>query len=255
MQLYKLKDHIFLTQSLFEILSHFFCFSLLFSGSCSLEFSRFPYEAHAECLDIATNSLSSVASLSCCRSALFSLFQAMAIRSNQTRSIFLDPAEAQECVNSFKSLHNRTGLSICELQNFISSSVDNSCSKDIDSVINLIGVENFDAFKSNCSALSSPNHSDDACLNCVIPYRQSLRSLREIDNKNGKGCGEALLLSLASASIDPPQWIHGTFSCLWNEIGNCCSICSCLFSMFLKNCKTYIFFPFWQSRIFSLWQA
>ena len=59
---------------------------------------------------------------SCCHSALQSLLQAMAIRANKSRSVFLELNEAQDCTNTFQNLHNRTNLSTCELRDFISSS-------------------------------------------------------------------------------------------------------------------------------------
>ncbi|KAK9275365.1 hypothetical protein L1049_022629 [Liquidambar formosana] len=204
----------------------FFFFSLIFlcnphkihSSTCTLDFSQFPYEAQAECFDIAASSFPVLSAQTCCRSALQSLFQSMAISANKSRSTFLEPAEAQDCSTTFQSLHNRIDLSSCGLQNFISASTINSCSKDVDSVINALGNERYNALQSNCGGLSSANYSDDACFNCLGSYRESLQALREADGSNGRGCGEALLVSLASSNIDSPNWVHGTFSCLWDEI-------------------------------------
>ncbi|KAJ6958236.1 hypothetical protein NC653_040013 [Populus alba x Populus x berolinensis] len=92
----------------------------------------------------------------------------MAIRANKSRSIFLELNEAQDCTNTFQNLHNRTNLSTCELQDFISSSkTPNLCSKDVDSAMNLLGVERFSALQSNCNNLSTSNYNDDiACYSC-----------------------------------------------------------------------------------------
>ena len=52
-----------------------------------------------------------------------------------------------------------------------------------------------------------------------MSYRQSLQALRKGDSSNGNRCNEALLVSLAGSNVDSKNWIQGTFSCLWNEIG------------------------------------
>ncbi|XP_059635872.1 probable serine/threonine-protein kinase PBL8 [Cornus florida] len=192
---------------------------LVKTSTCSLDFNQFPYELHGECLDTTTNFVAYQTMQSCCRSALLSIFQAMAVRANHSRSIFLDSAQAQDCVITFQSLHNKTDISKCELQHFISSTGKNLCSKDVDSVINSLGVEGYSSFQSNCnSLLNSTNYGDDACFDCLESYRQALNALKERDGTDGKGCAEALLVSLASSDIDSPTWVHGTFSCLEDEI-------------------------------------
>ncbi|CAK7338214.1 unnamed protein product [Dovyalis caffra] len=144
----------------------------------------------------------------------------MAIRANKSRSIFLELTEAQDCTNTFQNLHNKTNLSICKLEDFISSSkTPNLCSKDVDSVIDLLGAERFNALQSNCKNLSASNYNDDACYSCVLSYRESLQALKQSgDIPNGEKCGEALLVSLSSTDADSANWIPGIFSCLWNEI-------------------------------------
>ncbi|KAI5557273.1 hypothetical protein BDE02_18G092400 [Populus trichocarpa] len=191
---------------------------MAFSCACSLDFNKFPYEAHSECLGVANVKDSTMQS--CCHSALQSLFQAMAIRANKSRSIFLELNEAQDCTKTFQNLHNRTNLSTCELQDFISSSkTPNLCSKDVDSLINLLGVERFSALQSNCNNLSTSNYNDDACYSCVMSYRSSLQALKQSgDSPNGEYCGEALLLSLLSTATDSANSIPRIFSCLWGEI-------------------------------------
>ena len=52
-----------------------------------------------------------------------------------------------------------------------------------------------------------------------MSYRQSLQALRKGDSSNGNRCNEALLVSLAGSDVDSQNWVQGTFSCLWNEIG------------------------------------
>ncbi|XP_038699710.1 probable receptor-like protein kinase At1g80640 [Tripterygium wilfordii] len=189
---------------------------LIDPGTCSLDFNRFPYEPHSECFD---NAIRPLTTQPCCRSALQSLFQAMTVRANQSRSKFLEATEAQDCSESFQALHNRTNLSICEIQGFISSSTPpNLCSKSTDSVISVLGVERFSDFKSNCKGLSTSNYSDDACFNCLVSYKQSLEAFGEGDSS--KWCPEALLVSLASGDVESPNWVPATFSCLWNEINN-----------------------------------
>ncbi|XP_031266320.1 cysteine-rich receptor-like protein kinase 26 [Pistacia vera] len=107
----------------------------------------------------------------------------MAIRTNQSNSIFLEPSEAQD-------------------------------------FINVLGKEKYSSFRSDCQGLSEENYSDDACFNCVVSFRESLKILEEKtrDNSERKECGEALLLSLVSSDVNSPNWVPGTFSCLWNEI-------------------------------------
>ncbi|XP_061951915.1 probable serine/threonine-protein kinase PBL8 [Populus nigra] len=191
-----------------------------YTSACSLDFNKFPYEAHSECLGVAN--VKDSAMQSCCHSALQSLFQAMAIRANKSGSIFLELNEAQDCTKTFQNLHNRTNLSTCELQDFISSSkTPNLCSKDVDSLINLLGVERFGALQSNCNNLSTSNYNDDACYSSVMSFRSSLQALKQSgDSPNGEYCGEALLLSLSSTATDSANSIPRIFSCLWGEIGN-----------------------------------
>ncbi|KAG6625660.1 hypothetical protein CIPAW_16G113700 [Carya illinoinensis] len=173
---------------------YFFLFIFIFlcipceinSSSCSLNFSQFPYEAHNDCFGIAAGSISSPVMRSRCSSALRSFFQAIAIKTNQSGSIFLQMDEAQDCFNTFQSLHQRTNLNKCEIQQFISSSTPNLCSKGVDSITNFLG--------------------------------QSLQALKEGDSSNGQWCAEALLVSLASSDVNTPNWVYGTFSCLWSEI-------------------------------------
>ncbi|XP_057969781.1 probable receptor-like protein kinase At1g80640 isoform X2 [Malania oleifera] len=171
---------------------HFFfpCFFFFFvlsnsqntnSSTCTLDFTRFPYEPHGDCFDTATSSASAPSTRSCCGQALQSLFQAMTVRANHSQSIFLDPSQAEACITTFQKLHNKSTniLSKCTLQDFISSSgTDLRCSR----------------------------HSVN-----VVSYRQALQAL-------GEGCAEALLISLASSDTDSANWVHGTFSCLWDEI-------------------------------------
>lgn len=52
-----------------------------------------------------------------------------------------------------------------------------------------------------------------------MSYRQSAQALKKGDSSNGNRCNEALLVSLASSDVDSQNWVQGTFSCLWNEIG------------------------------------
>ncbi|KAG2665102.1 hypothetical protein I3760_16G114200 [Carya illinoinensis] len=167
---------------------------------------QFPYEAHNDCFGIAAGSISSPVMRSCCSSALQSFFQAIAIKTNQSGSIFLQMDEAQDCFNTFQSLHQRTNLNKCEIQQFISSSTPNLCSKGVDSITNFLGFERYSAVY------------DETCFNCVCSYRQSLQALKEGDSSNGQRCAEALLVRLASSDVNTPNWVYGTFSCLWSEI-------------------------------------
>ncbi|ONH98684.1 hypothetical protein PRUPE_7G261800 [Prunus persica] len=179
--------------------------------------SKFPYEAQSQCFDLAEGSFTPLVMQSCCSSALQSLYQAMTIKASQSRSIFLEFAEAQNCTNIFQNLHHRTNINNCDLQDFISSSTPNLCSNNVDSVIGLLGVDMYNALRSNCKGLSSSNHSDEACFDCVVSYKQSLQALKE-RNRSGNRCAEALLVSLASSDAQSPNLVRGTFSCLWNEI-------------------------------------
>ncbi|KAB2618787.1 protein STRUBBELIG-RECEPTOR FAMILY 8-like [Pyrus ussuriensis x Pyrus communis] len=182
------------------------------SSACTLDFTRFPYEAQSECFDM------DAAASSCCSSALQSLFQAMTLKSNQSRSIFLNFLEAQNCTNIFENLHNRINLNKCELQDFISSSTRDLCSNNVDQIVDLIGVESYNELRFNCKDLSSRNHSDEVCFDCVFSYRKTLQALKERNRSSDKGCAEALLVSLASSDVQSPNFVQGAFSCLWNEI-------------------------------------
>ncbi|XP_065638777.1 G-type lectin S-receptor-like serine/threonine-protein kinase At1g61480 isoform X3 [Quercus suber] len=188
------------------------------SSTCKLNFSQFPYEAQSECFDIAANSVPSSVTKACCSSALQSLFKAMAIEANHSGSIFLELAEAKDCSNTFQNLHQSSNLAKCELQDLISSSTAELCSSTIDAIISFLGIERYNAFRSNCTNLYANNYSDETCFNCVMSYRQSLQALRKGDSSNGNRCNEALLVSLASSDVDSQNWVQGTFSCLWNEI-------------------------------------
>ncbi|KAK7838706.1 protein strubbelig-receptor family 8 [Quercus suber] len=190
------------------------------SSTCKLNFSQFPYEAQSECFDIAANSVPSSVTKACCSSALQSLFKAMAIEANHSGSIFLELAEAKDCSNTFQNLHQSSNLAKCELQDLISSSTAELCSSTIDAIISFLGIERYNAFRSNCTNLYANNYSDETCFNCVMSYRQSLQALRKGDSSNGNRCNEALLVSLASSDVDSQNWVQGTFSCLWNEIEN-----------------------------------
>ncbi|KAL6274998.1 hypothetical protein ACE6H2_025690 [Prunus campanulata] len=190
---------------------------MISSSTCTFDFTRFPYEAQSQCFDLAEGSFTPLVMQSCCSSALQSLYQAMTIKASQSRSMFLEFAEAQNCTNIFQNLHHRANLNNCDLQDFISSSTPNLCSNNVDSVIGLLGVDMYNALRSNCKGLSSSNHSDEACFNCVVSYRQSLQALKE-RNRSGNRCAEALLVSLASSDAQSPNLVRGTFSCLWNEI-------------------------------------
>lgn len=184
-----------------------------------MNFSQFPYEAQSECFDIAANSVPSSVMKACCSSALQSLFKAMAIEANHSGSIFLQLPEAKDCSNTFQNLHQSSNLAKCELQDLISSSTAELCSSNIDSIISFLGIERYNAFRSNCTNLYASNYSDETCFNCVTSYRQSLQALKKGDSSNGNRCNEALLVSLASSDVDSQNWVQGTFSCLWNEIG------------------------------------
>lgn len=182
-----------------------------------MDFTRFPYEAQSQCFDLAEGSFTPLVMQSCCSSALQSLYQAMTIKASQSRSIFLEFAEAQNCTNIFQNLHHRTNINNCDLQDFISSSTPNLCSNNVDSVIGLLGVDMYNALRSNCKGLSSSNHSDEACFDCVVSYRESVQALKE-RNRSGNRCAEAVLVSLASSDAQSPNLVRGIFSCLWNEI-------------------------------------
>ncbi|KAJ7955631.1 proline-rich receptor-like protein kinase PERK15 [Quillaja saponaria] len=188
------------------------------SCTCTLDFGQFPYEAHSECFDITAGSFQFIGMDSCCSSALQSVLKAIALKSNRSRSIFLESAEAQNCSSTFQNYHPKTHLAKCNLQDFISSSTPNLCSNNIDSIRYLIGNERFNAFQSNCKGLSFINYTDDACYNFVQAYRQSLQVLKNSDSSNGERCPEALLVSLASSDVNSPNRVQGTLSCLWNEI-------------------------------------
>ncbi|KAM2755077.1 hypothetical protein PS2_017136 [Malus domestica] len=143
------------------------------SSACTLDFTRFPFEAQSKCFDM------DAAASSCCSSALQSLFQAMTLKSSQSRSIYLEISEAQNCTNIFENLHNRINLNKCELQDFISSSTRDLCSNNVDQIIDLIGVETYNELRFNCKDLSSRNHRDEVCFDCVVSYRKTLQVLKE----------------------------------------------------------------------------
>ncbi|KAM1089715.1 hypothetical protein ACFX1X_017717 [Malus domestica] len=182
------------------------------SSACTLDFTRFPFEAQSKCFDM------DAAASSCCSSALQSLFQAMTLKSSQSRSIYLEISEAQNCTNIFENLHNRINLNKCELQDFISSSTRDLCSNNVDQIIDLIGVETYNELRFNCKDLSSRNHRDEVCFDCVVSYRKTLQVLKERNRASDKRCAEALLVSLASSDVQSTNFVQGTFSCLWNEI-------------------------------------
>ncbi|CAN6540605.1 unnamed protein product [Malus baccata var. baccata] len=182
------------------------------SSACTLDFTRFPYEAQSECFDM------DAADSSCCSSALQSLFQAMTLKSSQSRSIYLEILEAQNCTTIFENLHNRINLNKCELQDLISSSTRDLCSINVDQIIDLVGVETYNELRFNCKDLSSRNHRDEVCFDCVVSYRKTLQALKERNRSSDKRCAEALLVSLASSDVQSPNFVQGTFSCLWNEI-------------------------------------
>uniref|UniRef100_A0A7N2R064 Protein kinase domain-containing protein n=1 Tax=Quercus lobata TaxID=97700 RepID=A0A7N2R064_QUELO len=150
------------------------------SRTCKLNFSQFPYEAQSECFDIAANSVPSSVMKACCGLALQSLFKAMAIEANHSGSIFLQLAEAKDCSNTFQNLHQSSNLAKCELQDLISSSTAELCSSTIDAIISFLGIERYNAFRSNCTNLYASNYSDETCFNCVMSYRQSLQALRKV---------------------------------------------------------------------------
>lgn len=185
---------------------------------------------------------------SCCDSALQYIFRAMAIRSNQSNSIFLEPFEAQDCIVAFQNLHQRINLSRCQFQDLLSSSALNPCTDNIDSVINVLGIEKYTSFQSTCQDLSGKNYSDDACFNCAVSFRDSQKILEEKtgDNPEGKQCGEALLLGLASSDVNSPNWVPGIFSCLWNEIRK-----DNFSSIFLRNDFIFQFFQVLRFLILS----
>ena len=186
----------------------------------------------------------------CCGSALQSLFKAMAIEANHSGSIFLQLAEAKDCSNTFQNLHQSSNLAKCELQDLIYSSTAELCSSTIDAIISFLGIERYNAFRSNCTNLYASNYSDETCFNCVMSYRQSLQALRKGDSSNGNRCNEALLVSLASSDVDSQNWVRGTFSCLWNEIGKISQFSfmehipfHCLVWMFLFPCVSEFSWP------------
>lgn len=60
-----------------------------------------------------------------------------------------------------------------------------------------------------------------------MSYRQSLQALvmKQSDGSYGRygeaGCDDkALLVSLVSSNAGSLNWVYGTFSYLWDEIGN-----------------------------------
>ncbi|KAF8400528.1 hypothetical protein HHK36_013827 [Tetracentron sinense] len=194
------------------------------SSTCTLDFKQFPYEAGGECIDTAKDSKPTRSMYSCCHSALQPIYQAMVMRANLSRFIFLDPTQAQDCSAMYQGIHNRTNLSNCRFQDFISSSTTNACSSDVNSVMDLLGIERYDDLRSSCRDLLMGNYSDDVCFNCVISYRRSLQALEEgnggkVEGSNGRRvCAEALLVTLASSDAGSRSWVQGTFSCLWDEI-------------------------------------
>lgn len=209
-----------------------------------MNFTQFPYESQSECFDMAKD----LTIQSCCDSALQYIFRAMAIRSNQSNSIFLEPFEAQDCIVAFQNLHQRINLSRCQFQDLLSSSALNPCTDNIDSVINVLGIEKYTSFRSTCQDLSGKNYSDDACFNCAVSFRDSQKILEEKtgDNPEGKQCGEALLLGLASSDVNSPNWVPGIFSCLWNEIRK-----DNFSSIFLRNDFIFQFFQVLRFLILS----
>ncbi|KAG9456313.1 hypothetical protein H6P81_000821 [Aristolochia fimbriata] len=192
---------------------------------CSLDFKLFPFEARPECLNQPSGLLPDAWTPSCCQSALEPVFQAMAIRANASRSIFLDPAQAEECSEAFQSLHNRTDLKKCRLTDFIAlSAAMGICSKDVNSIASFLGLERFGALQSSCSILNTDGFSDEACLKCTDSYKESLEILEQGNGGNADHvmtqafCSGALLVTVASFDVGSSSSVHGLFSCLWNEI-------------------------------------
>ncbi|XP_058114319.1 probable receptor-like protein kinase At1g80640 isoform X1 [Magnolia sinica] len=210
---------------IFSFLSIFILSNLQFTKSapCALNFSLFPYEARSDCFNIPTGSTPLETMHSCCHSSLQNIFEAMAVRTNATRTVFLDPTEALECTSTFQGLHVQTNLSQCQFQDFISSSSDSTCSKDVRSILESLGVERFDALRSSCKDLTVDSYSDNACFSCVTEYRRSLEALEEgnggeVGTWSQNVCPEALLVSLASSDVGSVNWVRALFSCLWDEI-------------------------------------
>ncbi|XXG51864.1 hypothetical protein AAC387_Pa03g0334 [Persea americana] len=196
---------------------------MAFCGTCTLDFKQFPYEEHGDCFDIGMVAKPAQPEGLCCQLGLQNIFMAMAITANVSRTIFLDTIQALECNAVFQGLHTRTNLSTCKFQDFISSSTSSKCSTDVNATVGLLGIERFGGLRSSCENISKNRSSDEGCFNCLVSYRRSLQALEDANEREGSTpgrsvCAEALLVSLASSEVASKEWVHGLFSCLWDEI-------------------------------------
>ncbi|XP_077237070.1 PTI1-like tyrosine-protein kinase At3g15890 [Tasmannia lanceolata] len=149
----------------------------------------------------------------------------MAIKANISQSIFLDPIQANDCIDMFQGLHTQMNLSNCRLQDFISSSSPMSmCSRNVNSIVGSLGIDRFNVLQSKCGNLSMGQYSNDACFSCLDSYRKSLQALKEGNGEgggdpwSGSVCSQSLLVALASSNAGSVNWVQGIFSCLWEEI-------------------------------------
>ena len=140
--------------------SFFFAVSRPSSSVCSLDFS---HSSPLHATSCEGGDWGGFLERSCCGAAFSEYLYTLALRTNRTGKLFLDPPEQRGCLASLARFHGN--ISGCGIDKLVSGSGGCSDFSIADVAVDLGG--NLKSFDENCGLLGSDGSSERACDQCV----------------------------------------------------------------------------------------
>ncbi|KAF8391908.1 hypothetical protein HHK36_022248 [Tetracentron sinense] len=183
-------------------------------AACPLNFTAYPYEPTGECLGVEDkiSGWNSLPTTRCCRNALTTLSQALALQANATNAIFLSEDQWKNCHGSFLR-QNTSSSNSCNFQNLHSGS--SKCSN-----FSLSAIEHRKDYQDALHDCSQFNSSfDETCKNCtqsIIRARDHLLEEFNVQKNHTERaiCGVAVVISVAAGKIGDHSLVDDLYRCL-----------------------------------------
>ncbi|XP_022747887.1 serine/threonine-protein kinase PBL27-like [Durio zibethinus] len=188
----------------------------LWFADCVLNFTSYPYQPSGNCLggNGKVKLWGSISSTLCCRNALNTFSQVLAVRANDTKDgiIFIEQVSWRNCNSPFLSQES-VSIQSCGFDNFYSGS--SKCSSL--SLPQIQGNPFYPQAVELCSNLSSS--FEHSCKNCIEAMGQVVGNLLQLlngqnDDTERTICSLAVVISVAAAYASDSSFGADLFSCM-----------------------------------------
>lgn len=161
----------------------------------------------------------------CCGAAFDRYLYALGLRANQTRQIYLNSGEQNDCLTSMERF--KGDVFGCGIEKLTSGG--GSCSDFNVTDVNSKMGENLKRFSENCNFGSSDGEQDRTCRSCRETWEE-MRSMHPVATEsesvanNTDICRFAILVSLTSTRIEDSSYVQKIHRCLGEQTSSSSSM-------------------------------